>query len=279
MESTALTWMYFPSALLLGALHALEPGHAKALTAAYLIGIKGRKRDSLVLGLSAAATHSIVVVAISVLGIWLGNEAFAGGAARWLERASGVVAISVGCWLLWRRLFRGKAKAPAGALLRPPVSVVPPALTAGLQFQPVKHEHAHSHDHAHHHDHDHMHMDDEAHARAHAADLPDYVHTGERPSLWQIVGFGAAGGMVPCPASITVMLLALSTGRGALGLFTVLGFSIGLAITLVGIGMAVVTGMSKLSSGGRLHWVSKHAPAISAGLVIASGVFALAISH
>lgn len=274
MESTALTWMYFPSALALGALHALEPGHAKALTAAYLIGIKGRKRDSLVLGLSAAATHSIVVVAISVLGIWLGNEAFAGGAAKWLERASGVVAISVGCWLLWRRLARGRAKPAAGALLRPPVSVVPPALTAGLQFQPVR-----PHEHAHDHDHDHMHMDDEAHARAHAADLPDYVHTGERPSFWQIVGFGAAGGMVPCPASITVMLLALSTGRGALGLFTVLGFSIGLAITLVGIGMAVVTGMSKLSKNGRLHWLSAKAPAISAGLVIASGVFALLISH
>jgi nickel/cobalt exporter len=275
MESTTLTWMYFPSALLLGALHALEPGHAKALTAAYLIGIKGRKRDSFVLGLSAAATHSIVVVAISVLGIWLGNEAFAGGAAKWLERASGIVAISVGCWLLWRRLFRGKAKAPAGALLRPPPqSAVPPALTAGISFQPVK-PHEHGHDHGH----DHMHMDDEAHARAHAADLPDYVHTGERPSFWQIVAFGAAGGMVPCPASITVMLLALSTGRGALGLFTVLGFSIGLAITLVGIGLAVVTGMSKISANGRLHWLSAKAPAISAGLVIASGVFALLISH
>ena len=32
--------VYFPAAIALGALHALEPGHAKGLTAAYLIGIK-----------------------------------------------------------------------------------------------------------------------------------------------------------------------------------------------------------------------------------------------
>ena len=34
--------VYFPSAIALGALHALEPGHAKTLTAAYLIGTKER---------------------------------------------------------------------------------------------------------------------------------------------------------------------------------------------------------------------------------------------
>lgn len=57
------TWLYFPTALALGALHALEPGHAKTLTAAYLIGIKGTKRDAFLLGLSVASTHSVVVVA------------------------------------------------------------------------------------------------------------------------------------------------------------------------------------------------------------------------
>lgn len=82
--------------------------------------------------------------------------------------------------------------------------------------------------------HDHAHLDDIAHAQAHAATMPDYVKKGERPGLWQIIGFGAAGGMIPCPASITVMLLALSTGKAGLGVFTVLGFSLGLALALVG---------------------------------------------
>ena len=41
--------LYFPTAVGLGALHALEPGHAKTLTAAYLIGTKGTKRDAVLL--------------------------------------------------------------------------------------------------------------------------------------------------------------------------------------------------------------------------------------
>ena len=80
-------------------------------------------------------------------------------------------------------------------------------------------------------------MDDDEHARAHAATIPDYVKEGIRPTIWQIMAFGAAGGMIPCPASVTVMLLALSVGKTGMGLLTVLGFSLGLAITLVGIGL------------------------------------------
>jgi nickel/cobalt exporter len=90
--SSTLGIVYFPAALALGALHALEPGHAKALTASYLIGINGTKKDSVVLGLSVAATHSIVVIGISAIGLWLGNEAFSGQATAWLERGSGLVA-------------------------------------------------------------------------------------------------------------------------------------------------------------------------------------------
>lgn len=63
----SLSIVYFPAAVLLGALHAMEPGHAKALTASYLIGIKGTKKDSILLGLSVAATQSIVVIAISMI--------------------------------------------------------------------------------------------------------------------------------------------------------------------------------------------------------------------
>lgn len=118
---------------------------------------------------------------------------------------------------------------------------------------------------------------EDEHARAHAASLPDYVQRGERPTVLQIMAFGAAGGMIPCPASITVMLLALSIGKAHLGMLMVLGFSLGLAITLVGMGLLVVAGISKLASSGRLGWLSRRAPLISAAMVIASGLFALVI--
>src|SRR5690606_27627799 len=95
--------LYFPVALALGALHALEPGHAKTLTAAYLIGIKGTKRDALLLGLSVALTHSLIVIAISVTAIWLGRETFTQDVTHWLQIGSGVIVIVLGFWMLIRR--------------------------------------------------------------------------------------------------------------------------------------------------------------------------------
>jgi nickel/cobalt exporter len=120
--------------------------------------------------------------------------------------------------------------------------------------------------------------DEVAHARAHAATLPDYAQRGQRPSVLQILAFGAAGGLVPCPAAVTVMLLAISINRMGNGLIMVLGFSIGLAITLVGIGLAVVMGLNALGSRGRFGWLSRRAPVISAAVVAISGATALIIA-
>ena len=50
----AHAWLYLPIAVVLGALHALEPGHAKSLMAAYVVSIRGTPRQAALLGLSAA---------------------------------------------------------------------------------------------------------------------------------------------------------------------------------------------------------------------------------
>ncbi len=285
------------------------------------------------------------MIGISAIGLWLGNEAFTGQATQWLERGSGIVAILIGSWMLWRRLsLKNRIQehehhhAPdpvflAGQTIKGCLEIVDTPLGERMRFaashtlsddefsveidrgsdglevlslvkspedsnvylsttvpgEPhefsarlmsknrsdvlsfsVKEPEG---------NHDHSHMDDVAHAQAHAATLPSYVKSGEKPSVGQIIGFGAAGGMIPCPASITVMLLALSTGKAGLGVFTVLGFSLGLALALVGVGVLIVTGLSKLSQTGRLSWLSSKAPVISASLVIVSGVFALLIAH
>ncbi len=256
-----LSWVYFPTALALGALHALEPGHAKALTAAYLIGIKGTKKDALLLGLSVALTHSLVVIGISVAAIWIGKEAFTEDVTRWLQYGSGIVVVILGIWMLIKRI---------------------------KIMNKQTHEHHHqNHDHYHddhHHDHKHEHedhddMSDDEHARAHAAAMPEYAKRGERPTLGQILAFGAAGGMIPCPASITVMLFALSIGKFASGLLAVAGFSLGLALALVGIGFVVVMGVSQLQNTGKFYWISSKAPIISACVVIFSGLAALMFAH
>ncbi|MBC7467054.1 MAG: nickel/cobalt efflux transporter RcnA [Bdellovibrio sp.] len=281
-----LSWVYFPTALMLGALHALEPGHAKTLTAAYLIGIKGTKMDALFLGLSVAFTHSFVVVAISVLALWVGRETFTQDVTHWLQIGSGVIVIILGTWMLLRRIRQMRLA------------------DKKMHGHAEHHDHDHNHDHGHHHDHDHKHdhqsngehdhnhqhhshdhetdhatLDDEAHARAHMAAIPEYVKRGERPTLFQIIAFGAAGGMIPCPASITVMLLALSVGQFGAGVFAVSGFSLGLAIALVSVGLVVVAGINRMQGSKHFDWFSKRAPIISASVVIFSGIAALLFAH
>lgn len=319
-----LSYVYLPSAIALGALHALEPGHAKTLTAAYLIGIKGTKWDAVLLGLSVAVTHSFVVVALSAAAVLIGRESFTDDAMYWLQVLSGGIVILLGAWLLMRRVRQLQRAATPQPDTHPH-----PHESPGVAHEPAHshpdtpdhhhvhhpspdhehphahdhdhepaHAHDHDHDHEHHHDHDHDHshshdghdhnhdhghdhdhdsLSDDEHARAHAATLPDYAKRGERPSQLQIMAFGAAGGMIPCPASVTVMLLALSVSQAELGLLLVGGFSLGLALTLVGIGLMVVAGMSRLAAGGRMAWLTRQAPLISAGMVILSGILALVV--
>jgi nickel/cobalt exporter len=366
------TLLYLPSAIGLGALHALEPGHAKTLTAAYLIGTKGTKRDAVLLGLSVAFTHSIVVILIAIAGVWLGTEAFTDDAMHWLQVISGGVVVVLGCCLLYRRWprkglpdperhghdgphshplhhhapgpFRFQGNSVSGTLaivsvpegerfrLELPASApLSGAVVRILRPQNVVEEHvlvrqtdgawasekapeephefdalleleadgqrqelvfhmaepageghggpgqSHCHGHGHAHDAG-LDADEVAHARAHAATLPEYVQRGERPTVGQILAFGAAGGLVPCPAAVTVMLLAISVNRTGNGLVMVLGFSIGLAITLVGVGLAVVAGLNALGSQGRFAWLSRRAPLISAAVVVLSGAAALVVA-
>ena len=285
-----LSLIYFPSAVLLGALHALEPGHAKTLTAAYLIGTKGTKRDATILGLSVAATHTFVVVALCLVALFLGREAFTGEASYYLALGSSLIVIALGAWLLRKRLLALKRASSqgahthtehhlAGAAFKNRRSLMTPASTLstpqiqGLKLVREKETQHHSDDHAL--------LSDDEHARAHAAQMPSYVSRGERPTFFQIVAFGAAGGLVPCPAAISVMLLSLSLNQSGKGLLLVLGFGIGLAITLVGVGLLIVTGISRLTAGGRLSRLSTYAPVIAAVMVIISGSlgFVAAVIH
>lgn len=247
MDANLLSWSYLPVAVGLGALHAVEPGHAKTMTAAYLIGIHGRWTDAVLLGLAAATAHSLVVIAIAVTAVLVGRETLAGEATWWLQIGSGLVVMLLGSWLLWRRL----------RVRRQPRHELGPAGPGEAA------------------DHDHDHPDDVAHARFHSEHMPAYVGSGARPAWWQVVAFGAAGGLVPCPASITVMLLALSVGSTASGILLVAGFSLGLALALVAVGLVVVVSMRQLGRSDRLSAWSRHAATISAGVIVASGLAAV----
>ena len=86
-QGTAHAWLFVPSAILLGALHGLEPGHSKTMMAAFIIAVRGTVTQAVLLGLAATLSHTAVVWIIALGGQYL--ELLAGsGAARRRSRTS-----------------------------------------------------------------------------------------------------------------------------------------------------------------------------------------------
>lgn len=71
-QGGAHAWLYFPSAILLGALHGLEPGHSKTMMAAFIVAIRGSVKQAVLLGLAATLSHTAVVWLVAIGGMYLG---------------------------------------------------------------------------------------------------------------------------------------------------------------------------------------------------------------
>ncbi|NUK07909.1 nickel transporter [Streptomyces lunaelactis] len=210
------------TALLLGALHALAPGHGKTVMAA-AAAAGGRKslRDVLSLGASVTLTHTLGVFALGAL-ITAGSAA-APSVVAWLGVASGALVAGAGVMLV-RRAWRNRGDS---------------------------HGHSHGHDHAH--DHGHGHSDGHDHGHSHGHE-PGHGHDDghshshghghshdHRPlSFRSTLLLGFAGGLVPSPSAVVVLVGAAALGRAWFGLLLVLAYGAGLALTLAAAGFAAV---------------------------------------
>ena len=87
-------WFFIPSAILLGALHGLEPGHSKTMMAAFIIAIKGTIKQAVMLGLAATISHTAVVWLIAFGGMVISKRFTAQSAEPWLQLISAVIIIS-----------------------------------------------------------------------------------------------------------------------------------------------------------------------------------------
>ena len=360
------SWLFVPSAILLGALHGLEPGHSKTMMAAFIVAIRGTVAQAVLLGLSATLSHTAIVWAVALIGLYFGRNWNAATAEPYFQVASAVLIIGVAAWILWRTRQQSAAR---------------------TDFAPVHdhHDHHHHHDHGHHH---HAHADgrriDTGHGvvrvaifedgvpprfrlyaesgatwpanevqieteradgsrelfsfrrqdgylesvatipephefvarlrlgppgHSHDFDL-EFVEGGHRHAIpayrgldvaapgyqdphelahandirrrfanrnvttGQIVVFGLTGGLMPCPASITVLLLCLQLKRIALGATLVLCFSIGLALTMVATGAVAALGVQhaarRFSGFGEL---ARRAPYFSGALIMLVGLY------
>ncbi|CAD7054266.1 High-affinity nickel-transporter (plasmid) [Pseudorhizobium banfieldiae] len=383
-QGSAHAWLFIPSAILLGALHGLEPGHSKTMMAAFIVAIRGTVLQAALLGIAATISHTAVVWGIAFAGLYLWRGVDAETVEPYFQLASAAIIIAIALWMLWRtRQDQKMAKAAAGH------SHDGHHGSHDHGVQGHHHAHGHDHDHGHGHGHrghgeevrridtghgvvaleifeagvppvfrlrterghvwqpddvkitterpdgsvqvfafadrgdyleslteipephefmarlslghgnhshdydlsfvegdghDHMHEElrgldvatdgyQDAHELAHANDIRRRF-ADRKVTTWQIVLFGLTGGLIPCPAAITVLLLCLQLKEFTLGFILVLCFSIGLAITLVTVG--AIAALSVRHATKRWSWFStlaRRAPYVSSLLIIAVGIY------
>ncbi len=195
---TGQAWLFLPMAVMLGALHGLEPGHSKTMIASYVVAIRGTGPQAALLGLSAALSHSLIVWLLAAVALTYGDVLIAEHAEPYLMLVSGLIVVAMAALMLRRARFDAHA-----------------------------HERHHAHAHGGH-DHDHAH------------DAKPVVRG--KATTAQVIAFGLTGGLLPCPAAVTVLLICLNLKRAVLGAGMVAAFSAGLALTLVGVGLAAAWG-------------------------------------
>lgn len=363
LRSGGNLWLIAPGAIVLGALHGLEPGHSKTMMAAFIVAVRGTVTQAVLLGLAATISHTAVVWLVAMAGIYFGDRFTAEAVEPYLQLASGVIVAGIALWMFFRIRRQDTHGHEAGC----------------------GHDHSHGYGHAHHHDgesrvidtghgvvrleideaegraprfrlhpesrsaldaykpgdvsleteradgarqtfrfvardgfyestetipephafvarlslshgrhaHDfdveftedgHIHPEDTAlevagadsadpHERAHANDIRRRF-SNRNVTTGGIVMFGLTGGLIPCPASVTVLLLCLQLKKVTLGATLVLCFSLGLALTLVMSGVIAalsVKHFSKRRSG--FGSISKNAPYLSSGLMLLVGLY------
>jgi ABC-type nickel/cobalt efflux system permease component RcnA len=252
-------WWFIPSAIALGALHGLEPGHSKTMMAAFIIAVRGTVGQAVLLGLAATLSHTAIVWAVAMGGLYFGGQWDAAHSEPYLQLVSAVLIAATALWMAYRTWLQGL-----------------PHAHGHEHGHAHPHSHGHGHDHGHGHGHGHAHSAStadaapgmDAHARAHAQEIAQRFASGHATN-GQILVFGLTGGLIPCPASITVLLLCLQLKQFALGAALVLSFSVGLALTMVASGVLAAwsVGQAKTRWSGFGDWAAK-APYISTLLML-----------
>ncbi len=242
-------------AVVLGALHALTPGHGKTVVAAYLVGAKGRLRDAIILGITVTITHTSSVILLGVIALVASKTILPGDLTPYMGALSGLIIVLMGVFILGSRYrsWRRTGEAVGGH----------------RHFHGLSHDERHGHPHEHHfhthagHDHDHEHHHEHSHD----------VTSGQRGvRLFDLVALGVSGGLVPCADAFVVLLIAVAVGRVALGVIIIMAFSLGMAAVLIAVGITMVKARPMFDRFGGGRWIKVYMPLTSAVLVTLIGI-------
>jgi nickel/cobalt exporter len=231
----------------LGALHALEPGHGKTLLAISLVGARATVPQAFILATALTIAHTLGVLLFGVVVLTLARYIVPEALYPWIALLSGIFVAILGALALSRELARRRT-APAGT-----DRAAQHAQAAARAFA----EHGH----------DHAGLSEEEHARAHA--IPGTAPISFRGALVA----ATTGNIAPCPAALVVLLAAIATHRIGWGLVLIVAFSVGLALTLTVLGVAVVRSAAWLTQRPQFDRLARHAPLVTAVGISAIGAW------
>src|SRR6516162_1163785 len=115
--------LYLLTSFWLGAVHAATPGHGKTIAAAYIVGVRGRPVDALVLGIFVTLSHTIGIVLVAVLATVGATWGVPQRVEAYLAAGTGLLVLAIGLVML---------RTQSGGLFRSP---------------PMAGGHHHDHDH------------------------------------------------------------------------------------------------------------------------------------
>ena len=226
----------------LGTIHALSPGHDKTIVAAYLVGSRGTAKHALFLGAMVTFTHTISVFFLGFVTLFLSQYVLPEKIFPVLGAISGLSIVWIGATLLYKR-------------------------ASGLRAHSHEHDREHGHDHTHDHNHH------------HGPGGHTHVPEGE-VTLGSLIALGASGGLVPCPSALVLLLSSVALGRVGLGMVLLVGFSAGLAVVLMAIGLIVLFAKHLLPDQERAarHPAFRLIPVLSAALIVCVGLIMTGVS-
>jgi len=349
-QGTVHAWVYIPTAILLGALHGLEPGHSKTMMAAFIIAIRGTILQAVLLGLCAAFSHSLIIWLLAMDALHYGNQWNAESTEPYFQLGSSAMIIGLALWMAWRTHRDIKAEAGHGhdhhhgdhseeywiqtghgsvklevfeegvppvfrlrfydhgvpaklpevrtvslETLRPDGTIQvfafctkkdflestapipePHEFTATLSLFHGDHAHSYVVEFAEGHSHSHGTSGgkyQDAHELAHATEI-EKRFANRTVTNAQIALFGLTGGLLPCPAAFTIVLVCLQLKQFALGIAMVLSFSAGLALTLVAVGALAAWSLRHAEKRfGGLGSAARKLPYFSSAILTLMGLF------
>lgn len=244
-------------AMLLGAVHALSPGHGKTIVGAYLIGSRGTPRHAVFLGSTVTITHTLGVFVLGFATLYASRFIVPERLFPTMSLISAILVLGMGLLLLVQR-----TRAAYGPTVFHAVAAGPASGRGLILTHPHGHDHGHSHVGATMHSHG---------GGAMHSHLPPGA-SGEKVTWRSLLTLGISGGLVPCPSAMVLLLAAVALNKTAYGMLLVVAFSVGLAITLTAVGLAFLYARNRFHKPGRGARWPQLLPILSAGMITVLGI-------